>query len=312
MARAVTPLAHGDGSGSVRTRPDGLQTSRSTVVAAVFIVLSVLLGVVMTPLVSTADASSGSGGSSGRSPSTVPGQTIPRYAIPMSTKQVIVGVTEGWKSTVATLQRFERTGTGWVAVSAPFPARLGPKGLAWGRGKNPVPDDGRPTKRELDGRAPAGVFRLDTVFGYEAAWAARSKMPFIQVTANDLFIEDPSSELYNRYVRLDHEPATQWERDMQMEQADPAHRLKVLVGHNLDPSPVSGAGSAIFLHLWRRDGKAVTAGCTAMDAAHLEPIVSWLDPAKRPLYVLLPRSFYDAAQTAWGLPPAPRAVPLTQ
>jgi L,D-peptidoglycan transpeptidase YkuD (ErfK/YbiS/YcfS/YnhG family) len=245
------------------------------------------------------------------SASSEPSDPMNAFRIPRSTRQIIVGITDNWAGNKAELRRFARKSGAWASLdSEPISAVLGPKGLAWGRGLNPVPvnavsasggSGGKRTKREGDKRSPAGVFSLGKAYGYDPLWAARTKLDYVTVTPADLFIEDPSSEFYNKQIRLDRPAATDWELSQQMEQTDPAHRLEVVVGHNT-PSPVRGAGSAILLHIWRQNGKKFTTGCTAMADADMEIIMRWLDPAAQPLYVLLPRSEYLARQVAWGLP----------
>lgn len=223
--------------------------------------------------------------------------------VPASTRQLVIGVADDWTSSSATLQRYARKVSGgpWVAVGAPFPARLGPNGLAWGIGKHATPKGGV-TKREGDDRSPAGIFGLSTAFGYDASWAKKTKLPYITVGAQDLFVEDPASPFYNSHVRLEEPPATDWERDQQMYQTDPAHRLEVLVDHNRTSPPTPGAGSAIFIHIWRGGGSKATAGCTSVSDADIETLVSWLDPNAKAAYALLPADEYEARQKAWGLP----------
>lgn len=225
-----------------------------------------------------------------------------------SSKQVVLGITDRWTSSTATLYRFERTTEGgWVHVGNAVPARLGPNGLAWGIGiagandtNGPAAKKG-PSKVEGDGRAPAGAFNLGPVFGYDRAWVRKTAMPFVTVGPKDLFVEDPESPLYNTHIRLDHLPVAAWETREQMQQGDAAHRFKVFVGHNANP-PIAGKGSAIFIHIWRGKGTKVTSGCTAMNATALEAMVRWLNPAASPVYVLLPRDVYQEVQSSWGLP----------
>ena len=236
------------------------------------------------------------------------------FEIPGQTRQIIVGVTNGWAGNKAQLRRFTRKSGVWTSLDAePITAVLGPKGLAWGRGLNPVPGGAissaggvgsKRTKREGDKRSPAGVFSLGKAYGYDPIWSARTKLDYVTVTPADLFIEDTSSEFYNHQIRLDHPAASAWELSQQMEQTDPAHRLEVVVDHNT-PRPIRGAGSAILLHIWRQNGKKFTTGCTAMADTDMESIVRWLDPGAHPLYVLLPRSEYLTRQASWGLPPLP-------
>ena len=122
------------------------------------------------------------------------------------------------------------------------------------------------------------------------------------MTKRDLYVEDPESPLYNTYVHLDHDPNTAFENEQQMNQDDPAHRLKIVIKHNAEPSPMPGKGSAILFHIWRSDGAKTTAGCTAASATSIETLMTWLDPVKQPLYVLLPVDEYRARRAAWGLP----------
>jgi len=48
--------------------------------------------------------------------------------------------------------------------------------------------------------------------------------------------------------------------------------------------------------------ESTTVGCTAMEKPRLEALLGKLDPAQKPLYVLLPRGEYARVATAWGLP----------
>jgi L,D-peptidoglycan transpeptidase YkuD (ErfK/YbiS/YcfS/YnhG family) len=186
-------------------------------------------------------------------------------------------------------------------LGKPFAGRLGINGLVWGRGMNPRTDE-MTDKAEGDGRAPAGVFTLGRSFGYDEKWKAKTKLPYVTVGTRDLLVEDASSDLYNKYVRLDHEPATAFEKKQQMKQNDPIHRLKIFIDHNVVPEPMPGKGSAILFHIWRRGGDGATLGCTSMSERSIETLMTWLDPSKNPIYVLLPADEYRARQASWGLP----------
>ena len=239
-------------------------------------------------------------------PSSV-GAKLVRSALPADSTQLVVGLADGWDATKLTLYRLQKRKKVWVQIGAATPARIGPTGLSWGLGLM-APEDIASDATELaDGKvegdrtAPAGVFRLGPVFTYDGAWAKHTSMPVIRVGPNDLFVEDPESPLYNSHIRLDHAPATAWEKKEQMQQGDPAHRLKVFVGHNVDP-PVGGRGSAIFLHVWRDGGRVPTAGCTAMDFDVLSTMVKWLQADAKPLYIVLPRSIFLDVRQSWELP----------
>jgi L,D-peptidoglycan transpeptidase YkuD (ErfK/YbiS/YcfS/YnhG family) len=298
-----------------RQRATGSVSVSRTVVSALAIVLLSLITTVAFPSRNTP------AGAAPASP-----QENGRFRIPSTTKQLVVGIADSWSDSRVTLRRYTRTATmGWVLQqegaladeTGAIPGRLGPKGLAWGRGihtsagaETAAPSDAsaadvQRVKREGDKRAPAGAFYIGPLFSFESKWSSRTKLPFVEVNERDLFVEDPSSEWYNRYLRLDNPPKTKWERSQQMEQNDPAHRLKILIEHNTNPAPISGGGSAIFFHVWRRGGADTTTGCTAMSDAAIEQLLQWLDPTKKPVYVLLPRAEYTARQTAWGLPALP-------
>ncbi len=256
------------------------------------------------------------GGVCGMAASVIIGPSVrakakPRLVVPAASTQLIVGIVDGWNHRDVVLHRFTRKGgnagkasASWKAVGASWEGRLGSNGVAWGRGlhpHDPIPQ-GANDKTEGDRRAPAGVFRLGTVFGYEADVAHPPATTYIQVTDHDLLVEDPSSPLYNTYVRLDHPANSAWEIANRMTLGDPAHELKVFVHHNTDPSAVPGKGSAILLHISRPSERSYTFGCTAMAREKMYEIVAWLDAARNPLYVLLPQAEYNRVAVAWGLP----------
>lgn len=223
------------------------------------------------------------------------------WRVPGSTKQLVVGLTSDWNASTVTLRRFEKVGRTWKQIGEPFPGRVGVNGLVWGRGLHPRRGD-LTEKVEGDGRAPAGAFVIGRSYGYDALWQPKTRLPYVTVGPRDLLVEDPSSPLYNKYVRLDHEPITEFEKKQQMKQSDPMHRLKITIEHNTTPAPVTGKGSAILFHIWRANGAKPTAGCTSVSDEAIEGLMTWLDPAKKPIYVLLPTSEYEVNQGGWNLP----------
>jgi L,D-peptidoglycan transpeptidase YkuD (ErfK/YbiS/YcfS/YnhG family) len=163
---------------------------------------------------------------------------------------------------------WERKNGSWQSPFAPLDGVIGRKGFA-------PPGE----KREGDGRTPAGIFRLGTVFGYEPSFPTR--MPYRQATGDDLWIDDVQAVDYNRWVKRGATQATSFER---MRRDDDLYKYGIVVEYNTNPV-VKGYGSAIFFHLWR--GKDIpTAGCIALSAEDLIKILKWLDPAARPLVVM--------------------------
>lgn len=224
------------------------------------------------------------------------------FEIPENCLQLIVATAPDWDASEGAIQRWKRTADGWEPMGPAIDVRLGASGLAWGIGIHP-PDAPGPQKKEGDGRAPAGVFRIGNAYGYAPNILKHRKLIYHQVTERDLWVEDPTSKYYNRHLRLENRgPITEWEREAQMRMNDPAHSLKLFIGHNAPPNAIPHAGSAIFFHIWRRDGDAPTSGCTVMAEENLRSLIAWTNPEKNPLYVLLPRDVYAVARESWKLP----------
>ena len=236
--------------------------------------------------------------------------TPPRDASAWSdARQLILVTTSGWDANQATLRTFERGANGWQPVMAAEPVTVGRAGSAWGLGLHPA-QPGR-AKREGDGRAPAGVFRIGTAFGYGAS--AITSLPYAAMRASDYCIDVSASPLYNRIVDASvvgqaavagsTEPMR---RDLHAG-GDQRYRLGFVIEHN--PAGVAAAGSCIFAHLWKAPGEP-TAGCTAMDEGVMAQLLQWLKPEHEPVFVLLPEPEYARLRTAWGLPgPAPASHP---
>ncbi len=223
------------------------------------------------------------------------------FELPQDCRQCLLGVADGWDSSGVTLRLFEKSGARWIQVGGEWKGRLGKKGLVWGLGLNPLPESPE-IKREGDFKSPAGVFKIGGAWGYAANVSRHPNMTYEQITSRDLWVEDPASHLYNQHVRLKTEPSTPWEIKQQMKQDDPAHSLKLFIGHNEPPAARPGAGSSIFFHIWRAGGTKPTAGCTTMSEENLRNLIAAIDPAKNPVYVLLPQSEYEKFRSAWKLP----------
>lgn len=223
------------------------------------------------------------------------------FRLPENSTQCVVGTATDWNSSHVTLSLYQKSGGQWQQVGQSWNGRLGKSGLVWGSGMSPVPK-GATTKQEGDNRAPAGVFSIGGAWGYEATIRRHPAQLYRQVTPRDLWVEDPTSPSYNRHVVLDHDPATEWEKKQQMKQNDPAHKLKLFIAHNAPPNAVPRAGSAIFFHIWRAEGTKPTAGCTTMAEERLRWLIASIDPARHPVYVLLPQAEYQARRAEWALP----------
>jgi len=216
--------------------------------------------------------------------------------------QAVVVVAEDWQSSTATLRRHEREHPDkpWKAVGKKIPVMVGRKGLAWGTGIHPSFPEADPVKKEGDGKAPAGIFRLSSAFGTAKPDAMnRVRLPYRQATPDLLCVDDTSSAAYNQLVDSA-QVKSDWKSYEQMYRKDDQYRLGIVVDYNRDPV-VPGRGSCIFLHIWAGPGIG-TAGCTAMAAKDLAVMLHWLDPQARPVLVQLTEAAYGRYRQAWELP----------
>lgn len=224
--------------------------------------------------------------------------------IPDETRALVVAVVPGWDATDATVTHWRRApGGDWAAVGASWPAVIGRAGAAWGRGLHgdgpPTGRDG-PRKVEGDGRSPAGLFAIGPAFGYAASPPRGARLPYTPVTDTWRCVDDPASAHYNRILD-EAKVAPDWSSAEDMRRPDELYRWVVELHHNAEAAP--RGGSCIFFHLWSGPGTS-TVGCTAMAASDLERLLVALDPADRPVFVLLPAAEHAALAAAWGLPPA--------
>jgi zinc D-Ala-D-Ala dipeptidase len=213
--------------------------------------------------------------------------------------QLVVVTTPGWDATTGTLRRYERRGgaDAWHAVGAPVAIVVGRTGLAWDDAV--VAPASEPRKREGDGKSPAGLFPVDTAFGF----AARDAVPWVRLqyvaltTAHEC-VDDAASAHYNTVVARTAVPRVDWSSAERM-RAISVYRLGAIIGYNAPPR--AGRGSCIFFHVW--DGpQSVTAGCTAMEESALRDMIAWLDPKARPAVVQLTAGAYAARRDSWRLP----------
>jgi D-alanyl-D-alanine dipeptidase len=222
-----------------------------------------------------------------------------------ASEQIVVVVTPNWASTTGTMQRFERaTPTSeWKSLPSAVPVVVGRTGIAWGVGFDGVSAEG-PHKHEGDGKAPAGVFPLDTAFGFAPPDSMRTvKLPYVQLLPTTDCVDDPASAHYNTVVDKTSVASVDWNSAEHMREVA-QYKTGVIVGYNGAP-PVKGRGSCIFLHIWVGPDSH-TAGCTALDEGRLREVMTWLDPAKRPLLVQLTAGEYANLRVRWKLPAVER------
>jgi L,D-peptidoglycan transpeptidase YkuD (ErfK/YbiS/YcfS/YnhG family) len=227
--------------------------------------------------------------------------------VPDDCTQLIVGIAPTWNSMHGRLQLFERSrGDAWIPVRAAVPVLFGKDGVAWGSGLAGKAETGL-RKKERDGRAPAGVFRIGKIYTYDSQLPPGADYPFHQVTRADAWVDDVKSPDYNRFVTIEdpsNPPA--WFEKQKMRHNDFAYRWLVEIRHNSDP-PIPGEGSAIFFHI-RRGVNRATSGCTTMAEDDLVRLITWLRTDRHPCYALLPATEYEKKWRSWSLPPMDRVA----
>lgn len=135
-------------------------------------------------------------------------------------------------------------------------------------------------KREGDGKTPTGVFALRRGLCYVDDLT--TAFPMEQYDENYMWVEEPESADYNTLVR---DPLPDAKGDRLWARRNTQYRYIVVVEYNTDPI-VKGAGSAIFIHAWRSEGKP-TAGCVAMAEEDVRRLIERLDPKLNPHIVIL-------------------------
>jgi L,D-peptidoglycan transpeptidase YkuD (ErfK/YbiS/YcfS/YnhG family) len=227
--------------------------------------------------------------------------------VPDDCTQLIVGLAPDWNSMRGHAQLFERLQGGeWRVSTKSFPVLFGKSGLAWGGGLAGQDETGL-RKKERDGRAPAGVFRIGKIYTYDRQLPNGADYPFHQVTIADAWIDDVTSPDYNRFVTIG-DPANppSWFSKQKMRHNDFAYRWLVEIRHNSDPA-IPGNGSAIFFHI-RRGVNRPTAGCTTMAESDLVRVITWLRAPRNPCFALLPNAVYKEKWREWNLPGPELAV----
>ncbi len=204
--------------------------------------------------------------------------------LPSNCRQVIYVSAADQQTTAAELRMLERKPTNdWQTLGSPIPVRIGRNGMAWGHGDfSLTTPPGWRIKKEGDGCAPAGVFRITQAFGDEPqpSWI---KLPYLQCTKHHWGIDDVRSKHYNQIVD-DRTVASDWTGPETMVPSIGCYKLGAVIAHN--PRNTPGLGSCIFMHIWQGEN-VPTAGCTAMSEMNLRQVLAWLDPHANPCLVQL-------------------------
>jgi L,D-peptidoglycan transpeptidase YkuD (ErfK/YbiS/YcfS/YnhG family) len=216
--------------------------------------------------------------------------------------QLVVVTTAGWDSTVGELRRFSRDNpySYWRQEARVVPIVVGKTGLAWGVGFDSNAVAGEPHKREGDGRSPAGLFSIDTAFGFAPADSIRwVHLSYVPLTSNSECVDDTASVHYNTVVDRSAVLSVDWQSSEKMRKVA-QYQLGAIIGYNAAP-PVKARGSCIFFHIWKGP-RSTTVGCTALDSIELTRLLEWLDPKAQPVVVQVPAAVYPRLRDRFGFP----------
>jgi L,D-peptidoglycan transpeptidase YkuD (ErfK/YbiS/YcfS/YnhG family) len=181
-----------------------------------------------------------------------------------SVNQLLVVFNETPESNSAMMVVMEKKDKKWVVISPPLIAGIGRKGFA-------APN----SKHEGDGQSPTGLFRLGQLFCYEKS--VNTRMPYIQTTPEDKWIDDPDSPDYNRYIRGDTN-AKSYEK-LLLSNND--YKYCLAIEYNMHPV-IKGKGSAIFLHISEGETINSSSGCVVLLQKDMESLLKWMNPEMKP------------------------------
>lgn len=149
------------------------------------------------------------------------------------------------------------TPTGLRFLGRRFPCVIGKGGI-------------KRAKREGDGATPKGRHRIVGMMYRPDRLSAPTHWAE-PIGISDLWSDDSADLAYNQLVQRPYKPSHEV-----MRRADPLYDLVLITDYNW-PDATPHAGSAIFLHQWRRPGYA-TEGCIAFAREHLHWIAKRMQP----------------------------------
>ncbi|WP_416825263.1 GW domain-containing glycosaminoglycan-binding protein [Ectobacillus polymachus] len=179
--------------------------------------------------------------------------------------QLIVVSATGYGTNLARIRTFERVNGVWKQL-LDINGHIGRDGFASQMSEYVV-------------QSPRGKYSIGTAFGRYGN--PGTKLPFRQITPDDVWVDDSNSSLYNTWQSRS---ATQGQWSSAENMDISAYNYGFVINYNMNRTP--GAGSAIFFHV----SDMYTNGCTATDQQDVISILKWLDPAKNPAIIQSPDS----------------------
>ncbi len=177
-------------------------------------------------------------------------------------QQIVVAFKLGEKGEDCKVMGLEKTKGKWKLAIAPVKASIGRNGFAQEN-----------EKTEGDGKTPKGLYALGQLYSYDAT--INTKLPFQQVDSLDKWIDDSSSNYYNKYVRG--ETLAKSFEHLKLNSID--YKYCMVIEYNTHPV-VKGKGSAIFFHV-ANEKYSPTAGCVAIAENDMLQFLRWFKPRKK-------------------------------
>lgn len=200
----------------------------------------------------------------------------------LALSQYIIVISDDFNSQKAKLRCFE----GEKQVFETINVNLGKNGLGLGISDLSLKYDAKDIKKkEGDKKAPIGIFRLTSTFGYTNTF--KTKMPYTQATKNLICVDESSHKNYNQIIMM---PPIKPDSFEYMKRDDAQYEIGIVVQHNTIQK--KNAGSCIFIHV-QKGKNTPTAGCTSMTYDDLKKIVEWLDISKNPILIQIPKKYLD-------------------
>lgn len=131
--------------------------------------------------------------------------------------------------------------------------------------------------REGDAKTPLGDYNLR--FGFFRADRLpkpRSPLTFHALRPDDGWCDAPNDPAYNRFVRLPYAAKGQEVSHEKLWREDGAYDIILVISHN-DSPPITGLGSAIFIHIAQPDDRQ-TLGCIALAPEEMVKLLPQLKP----------------------------------
>jgi len=206
------------------------------------------------------------------------------YMFLYSNEQIILVTSDSFNTNKGTLSCFENG----KKVFNDIEVNLGKNGLGIGIGHLEIKHQKNDVlKIEGDKKAPVGIFKLTSVFGY--ADNEKTSMPYTKITKDLICVDDSDSIYYNQIINMPNEKPKSYEI---MKRDDKQYQIGIVVQHNKQQKP--HAGSCIFIHVQKNKDKnkeTSTAGCTSMSLQNIQKIIKWLDIKKNPILIQVPKKY---------------------